>query len=67
MSKLVRIDVLPDADGGWSVTRDRIVDAHFDHRDRAIDYAWLCQDRAERAGQEVRVEVHESLERTDLK
>ena len=59
----VRIDVLPDIAGHWSVTRDRVLDAEFTERDRAIDYARSCEARGRRAGLEVQLQVHEPLDR----
>lgn len=61
-TELVRLDVLPDIAGHWSVTRDRVLDAEFTERDRAIDYARSCEERARRAGLEVRLHVHSQLE-----
>lgn len=61
MTRPVRIDVLPDAAGHWSVTRDRVVDAEFDDCDRAIAYADACAQRSRRAGLQVRMEVHPPL------
>lgn len=46
----IRIEVRPDTDGGWSVTRDCIVDACFSDRVAANDYASACAHRAQRAG-----------------
>jgi uncharacterized protein DUF2188 len=40
--KHIRFEVLPDSDGGWSVTRDRVVTAGFDHKARAVRYAAEC-------------------------
>ncbi len=62
MTRIVRIDVLPDVAGHWSVTRDRVVDGEFKDRDKALEYAEASADRARRAGQAVRVEIHEALE-----
>jgi hypothetical protein len=62
MNQLVRLDVLPDVAGHWSVTRDRVLDAEFTGRDRAIDYARGCATRARRAGLLVDLKVHEPLE-----
>lgn len=57
---MVRIDVLPDAAGHWSVTRDRVVDAEFDERECATRYAEACAERVRRAGQDVSLTVHEA-------
>ena len=59
---MIRIDVLPDTAGHWSVTRDRVVDAEFDDSDSAVHYAASCAERARRKGQAVRVEVFPPLE-----
>jgi hypothetical protein len=67
MSQLVRIDVLPDIAGHWSVTRDRVLDAEFTERDRAIEYARSCEERARRAGLQVDLKVHAPLEETATK
>jgi len=48
-----RIEVWPDGDGGWTVTRDRIVDGCFDELMAANDYASACAHRAQRAGMAV--------------
>jgi hypothetical protein len=45
-----RIEVQPEADGGWSVARNRIVDAYFNEVAAANDYASACARRAQRAG-----------------
>ncbi len=45
-----RIEVQPDSDGGWSVTRDCIVDGHFADLPAANGYAAACARRAQRAG-----------------
>lgn len=58
---VVRIDVLPDVAGHWSVTRDRIVDAEFNDRQRAIDYADHRAHIARAAGLDVQMEIHEPL------
>ena len=62
MSRIMRIDVLPDAAGHWSVTHDRVVDAEFDNRDSALRYAGTCVERARRNGREVRLEVYQPIE-----
>jgi len=48
-----RIEVWPDGDGGWTVTRDRIVDGCFNELMAANDYAAACAQRAQRAGMAV--------------
>lgn len=48
-----RIEVRPDVDGGWTVTRDRIVDGCFEELVAANDYASACAHRAQRAGMAV--------------
>ncbi len=62
MTRIVRIDVLPDVAGHWSVTRDRVVDGEFNDRDRAVASAETCVARAQRAGVPVRLEVHAPIE-----
>lgn len=37
--KRVRFEVLPDKDGGWSVTRDRVVTGTFHTKSAAVEYA----------------------------
>lgn len=37
--KRIRFEVLPNSDGGWSVTRDRVVVAQFDIKRQAVAYA----------------------------
>lgn len=37
--KRIRFEVLPDRDGGWSVTRDRVVVAQFDTKRPAVAFA----------------------------
>ena len=56
------ITVQPDADGGWSVTRDRIVDGHFAHFDRAEVYARHCADRARAGGLDVQLHIEQPTE-----
>ncbi|WP_202839561.1 hypothetical protein [Luteimonas saliphila] len=46
----IRIEVQRDVDGGWSVTRNRIVDGCFSDIAAANDYASACAHRARRAG-----------------
>jgi hypothetical protein len=48
-----RIEVQPEVDGGWSVARNRIVDAYFNDLAAANDYASACAQRAQRAGMAV--------------
>ena len=48
-----RIEVRPDVDGGWAVTRDCIIDGHFVDIAAANDYASACAQRARRAGMSV--------------
>lgn len=62
MTRIIRIDVLPDIAGHWSVTRDRVVDGEFNDRDRAVAYAETCVARAQRAGVPVQLEVHAPIE-----
>lgn len=45
-----RIEVRPDIDGGWAVTRNCIVDGYFSDVTAANDYAHACAHRAKRAG-----------------
>lgn len=52
-----RIEVQPEADGGWSVARNRIVDAYFNDVAAANDYASACARRAQRAGMAVSLHV----------
>lgn len=52
-----RIEVQPEADGGWSVARNRIVDAYFTDVAAANDYASACARRARRAGMSVSLHV----------
>jgi hypothetical protein len=53
----IRIEVRPDVQGGWSVTRDRIVDGYFSEHDAANDYASACARRARRAGMAVELDI----------
>lgn len=46
----IRFEVLPDADGGWSVTRDRVVVAGFPTKDPAVKYAARCGTACSCAG-----------------
>lgn len=62
MSRTVRIDVLPDAEGGYTVSRDRVVDGHFDDATAAVEYAEQCVSRAKRAGQDVQLTVRLPVE-----
>lgn len=55
----IRIEVRPDIRGGWSVTRDRIIDGCFRDLDAANDYASACARRARRAGLSVQLDVVE--------
>ncbi|MDH7453901.1 hypothetical protein QF205_12610 [Luteimonas composti] len=48
-----RIEVRPDVDGGWAVTRDCIIDGYFVDIAAANDYASACAQRARRAGMSV--------------
>lgn len=59
----IRIEVRPDIRGGWSVTRDRIVDGCFRRLDAANDYASACARRARRAGLTVQLDVVEQPRR----
>lgn len=38
-ARRVRFEVLPDGDGGWSVTRDSVVIAEFGTKAQAVAYA----------------------------
>lgn len=40
--KTIRFEVLPDEEGGWNVTRDRIVTAGFDRKLHAVRHALKC-------------------------
>ena len=53
----IRIEVRPDVQGGWSVTRDCIVDGYFSQLDAANDYASACARRARRAGMAVELDI----------
>ncbi|HRN62645.1 MAG TPA: hypothetical protein PK743_03320 [Luteimonas sp.] len=57
MTATTRIEVHPDADGGWAVTRDRIIDGHFSEVAAANDYASACAQRARRAGMAVSLDT----------
>lgn len=46
----IRFEVLPDKEGGWSVTRDRVVTAGFDTKVPAVAHAVACCRKLERAG-----------------
>ncbi|MGJ4730149.1 hypothetical protein [Luteimonas sp. SDU101] len=46
----IRIEVKPDVEGGWAVTRDCIIDGYFIDVAAANDYASACAQRARRAG-----------------
>lgn len=52
-----RIEVRPDIEGGWAVTRDCIIDGYFVDVAAANDYASACAQRAQRAGMAVSLEV----------
>ena len=52
-----RIEVKPDIEGGWAVTRDCIIDGYFVELDAANDYASACAQRAQRAGITVSLQV----------
>lgn len=47
----IRYEVVPDGEGGWSVTRDGIVMGTFDLKQPAIDYAAAAGGRAWLQGQ----------------
>ncbi len=51
------IEVRPDVEGGWAVTRDCIIDGYFADVAAANDYASACAQRAQRAGMSVRLHV----------
>lgn len=51
--RTIRIEVQPDREGGFTVARDRIVDAYFSDLIAANDYASSCAHRAQRAGLDV--------------
>lgn len=53
----IHIEVQADAEGGWSVARDRIVDGHFADLVAANDYANACAQRARRAGIAVELRI----------
>ena len=59
-STTTRIEVRPDIEGGWAVTRDRIVDGYFSEVAAANDYASACAHRARRAGMTVSLCTHPS-------
>ncbi|HDS1834393.1 TPA: DUF2188 domain-containing protein [Stenotrophomonas maltophilia] len=46
----VKFEVAPDAEGGWSVTRDRVVSGTFELKQPAIDYAVDAANRAWKQG-----------------
>lgn len=52
-----RIEVRPDVEGGWAVTRDCIIDGYFADVGAANDYASACAQRAQRAGMSVSLHV----------
>lgn len=52
-----RIEVSPDIEGGWAVTRDCIIDGYFVDVGAANDYASACAQRARRAGIAVSLQV----------
>jgi len=52
-----RIEVKPDIEGGWAVTRDCIIDGYFVEVGAANDYASACAQRARRAGIMVSLQV----------
>ena len=51
------IEVRPDVEGGWAVTRDCIIDGYFVEVGAANDYASACAQRAQRAGMAVSLQV----------
>ncbi|MGY1410962.1 hypothetical protein ACW5EG_15485 [Luteimonas sp. A611] len=55
-----RIEVKPDIEGGWAVTRDCIIDGYFVDIRAANDYASACAQRAQRAGMTVSLQVAEA-------
>ena len=55
-----RIEVSPDIEGGWAVTRDCIIDGYFVDIRAANDYASACAQRAQRAGMTVSLQVAEA-------
>ena len=52
-----RIEVTPDIEGGWAVTRDCIIDGYFVDLGAANEYASACAQRARRAGLAVTLQV----------
>ncbi|MGH8033473.1 MAG: DUF2188 domain-containing protein [Luteimonas sp.] len=46
----IRFEVLPDVDGGWSVTRDSVVSGTFELKPPAIEYAVDAANRAWQQG-----------------
>lgn len=56
-----RIEVKPDIEGGWAVTRDCIIDGYFVDVGAANDYASACAQRAQRAGIKVSLHVAAAL------
>lgn len=56
-SASTRIEVRPDIEGGWAVTRDCIIDGCFVDVGAANDYASACAQRAQRAGMAVSLQV----------
>lgn len=47
----IRLEVLPDAEGGWSVTRDRIVTGTFPTKHKAVLYAAATGRKLKKSGQ----------------
>lgn len=60
----IRIEVRPDIRGGWSVTRDSILDGCFSSLEAANDYASACARRARRAGMTVELDVRDAATAT---
>lgn len=56
-TRTTRIEVQAESDGGWSVARNRIIDAYFVDLEAANDYACSCANRAQRAGMAVSLHI----------
>ena len=55
--KRIVFEVLPDRDGGWSVTRDHVVVAEFDTKAPAVAYAAQRGRSSWKAGRQAQLRI----------
>lgn len=55
--KRVKFEVVPDSDGGWSVTRDHVVTGTFGTKAAAIEYAVDAANRAWKSGSPAQLHI----------